>query len=105
MKVQELASLLQGRPVYLMLSRDHDQWYAEAVDYEIVGVGDTRDEARDASLRLLQAYLRSIQSRGGDEASARHRRGPLTTLKVHVLSHLPAFMPDRWQRAQRITLN
>src|SRR5438067_408050 len=81
----ELPRLLGDRALYVRLVHDHDQWYAEATDFQIVGLGQTRTEATATMLRMLRSYLRARERGGvGQERRAR-RRWPAVWVRLLAL--------------------
>jgi len=100
----ELADLLNGYSVYVRLSSEHDQWYAEARDYQIVGIGDSRREAVEDMGRTLRAHLRHCRKQGRNALQARQSPGPLPSLNIRLLTFLGAFLPADRRPAMRLRL-
>lgn len=89
--------------VYVRLTRDHDQWYAEALEFEIVGIAESLDDSRLEMFRLLYAYLRSCHTDRRSFQQAR-RPGRLThRLKVQALAGISRLTRARLLRVERIT--
>jgi hypothetical protein len=100
----ERASDLDDVTIYVRIVREHDQWYAEATDYQVVGVGESREAAIQSLRRSMRAYLRAVQRHGGDARNAQRPPGRRARLRVRTLALLTALAPERRRRALRISL-
>lgn len=92
--------LAASSPVYVRLRRAHGQWYAQAVDVQIVGVGGTRSDALASLSKLLKTGVRHARVGG----AARHETPRSDRLKVRLLALLSRPMPASRRWAQRVQL-
>jgi hypothetical protein len=56
--------VLKG-PITAAFRRDAGRWLCTALQFDIVGIGDTRDEARSEMQALVNAYLENIIRKPG----------------------------------------
>lgn len=93
-----------GIDVYARLACEHDQWYAEATDYQVVGVGETREAALESLRRSMRAYFRGVQHQGGDTSQARRPASRWASITVRALALIGRAAPGRYKPALRIRL-
>jgi hypothetical protein len=75
---------LESIPVRVFTHRQAGQWSAIAVDYTIVGQGDTHDEAMQRLGELLCSYLESCVRDGISIADARRPIGRRWWLELRL---------------------
>lgn len=101
----EMTDLLRGARLYVRFIREHNQWYAEAIDYRIVGIGSSRAEAMHSMLRTLEAYLRHERKQGHDAQQARRFVDRRTAIEVRALALVSRLVPREHRRALRLRLS
>lgn len=87
--------------VLVRLIADHGQWYADAADFQIVGIGNTRDEAIDTMRRLLRAHIRTAARR---EVDPRRPESAWSSVKLRAEAILNLPLPRDRRAVRRVKI-
>ena len=100
----ELADLLDGAPLYVRFTSEHQQWYAEAKDFQLVGIGPSRAAAVEDMCRALKAHLRYSRKQGRNAREARQSSGMVATVSVRALVVMGRIVSSERRPAIRMRL-
>lgn len=91
--------------IYARLAQAHAQWYAEAPEFQVVGVGDNPRAATQDLLDQFEKYRRTLVRRGRRIERAGGITGVWASFVIRAMFVLDRFRPVGKRRTIRLALD